>query len=167
MNTLKKDLGFFEIYCLATGTMISSGIFILPGMAFLKTGPAIFVSYFFSGILALLGLMSIVELSSAMPKAGGDYFYITRSLDPLTGTISGLISWLGLSLKTAFCCHRNCRNIIDSFRGQYISIVNYSVSLLCFSKHNRRQGLCDLSEYHRGGIGPANFSLHSGWHWKH
>ncbi|MBN1151449.1 amino acid permease [candidate division WOR-3 bacterium] len=102
MNSLKKDLGFLEIYCIATGTMISSGIFILPGLAFSKTGPAVFVSYLFSGILALLGLLSIVELSSAMPKAGGDYFYITRSLGPLTGTISGLISWLGLSMKTAF-----------------------------------------------------------------
>ncbi|MBN1619320.1 amino acid permease [candidate division WOR-3 bacterium] len=102
MKNLKKELGFYGVFSIATGTMISSGIFILPGLAFAKTGPAVFVSYFFSGILAILGVMSIAELSSAMPKAGGDYFYVTRSLGPLTGTIGGIISWIGLSLKTAF-----------------------------------------------------------------
>jgi amino acid transporter/mannitol/fructose-specific phosphotransferase system IIA component (Ntr-type) len=99
---LKKDLGFIDVFAVATGAMISSGIFILPGIAFPKVGPAIFLSYFFAGLLALTGALSIAELASAMPKAGGDYFFITRSLGPLTGTISGLLSWFSLSLKTAF-----------------------------------------------------------------
>jgi basic amino acid/polyamine antiporter, APA family len=57
---------------------------------------------FFAGMLALMGTLSIVELSTAMPKAGGDYFFITRSLGPLVGTISSFLSWTALCLKAAF-----------------------------------------------------------------
>ena len=99
---LEKGLGFFDIFSIATGAMISSGIFILPGLAFARTGPAVIVSYFLAGILALIGIFSIIELSTAMPKAGGDYYFINRSLGPFIGTISGFLSWFALSLKSAF-----------------------------------------------------------------
>ena len=99
---LKKGLNFFDVFSIATGAMISSGIFILPGLAFARTGPAVFISYFLAGILALIGIFSIIELSTAMPKAGGDYYFINRSLGPLIGTVSGFLSWFALSLKSAF-----------------------------------------------------------------
>ncbi|MBN2546652.1 MAG: hypothetical protein JXB50_12700 [Spirochaetes bacterium] len=47
--------------------MISSGIFILPGIAFSKVGPAIFISYFIAGLSGLIGIFSVIELSTAMP----------------------------------------------------------------------------------------------------
>jgi basic amino acid/polyamine antiporter, APA family len=99
---LKKGLGFFDVFSIATGAMISSGIFILPGLAFAKTGSAVFISYFLAGVLALIGIFSIIELSTAMPKAGGDYYFINRSLGPFIGTVSGFLSWFALSLKSAF-----------------------------------------------------------------
>lgn len=101
-HDLKRDLGLLDIFCLASGAMISSGIFILPGMAYGQAGPLVFVSYFLAGMLALIGTLSIVELATAMPKAGGDYFFITRSLGPLIGTISAFLSWTALCLKSAF-----------------------------------------------------------------
>lgn len=99
---MEKKISTFDIFCIASGVMISSGIFILPGIAFGKAGPAVFLSYTIAGIAALLGVLSIIELSTAMPKAGGDYFFITRSLGPLLGLIIGFFSWFSLSLKTAF-----------------------------------------------------------------
>jgi amino acid transporter len=99
---LKKELNFFNVFSIATGAMISSGIFILPGLAFARTGPAVIISYFLAGIFALIGIFSIIELSTAMPKAGGDYYFINRSLGPFIGTISGFLSWFALSLKSAF-----------------------------------------------------------------
>lgn len=102
---LKKGLTSIDVFCIATGAMISSGIFILPGLAFSLTGPSVFVSYFLAGLLALIGIMSVIELSTAMPKAGGDYFFIIRSLGPLVGTISGFLSWFALSLKSAFAIY--------------------------------------------------------------
>jgi len=102
MMKLKKELNFFDVFSIATGAMISSGIFILPGLAFARTGPAVIVSYFLAGVLALIGIFSVIELSTALPKAGGDYYFINRSLGPFLGTISGFLSWFALSLKSAF-----------------------------------------------------------------
>ena len=99
---LKRELNLLDIFCLASGAMISSGIFILPGLAYKEAGPLVFVSYFLAGILALVGTLSIIELATAMPKAGGDYFFITRSLGPMVGTVSSFLSWTALCLKSAF-----------------------------------------------------------------
>ena len=99
---LKRALKLPEIFSIATGAMISSGIFILPGLAFAMAGPSVFVSYFIAGLLAFAGVLSVSELATAMPKAGGDYFFINRSLGAPVGTISGLLSWFALSLKSAF-----------------------------------------------------------------
>ncbi|MBN1293878.1 MAG: amino acid permease [Candidatus Latescibacteria bacterium] len=99
---LEKKLNLPDVYCIATGAMISSGLFVLPGIAHAQAGPAVVFSYFLAGILALPGMLSQAELVSAMPKAGGTYFYVTRSMGPAAGTIDGLITWFSLSLKSAF-----------------------------------------------------------------
>ena len=41
-------------------------------------------------------------LATAMPKAGGDYFFISRGMGAGVGTVAGLLSWFSLSLKSAF-----------------------------------------------------------------
>jgi amino acid transporter/mannitol/fructose-specific phosphotransferase system IIA component (Ntr-type) len=99
---LKRELGLLDVFCVASGAMISSGLFILPGLAHALAGPAVVVSYFLAGLLAMAGMLSQAELVSAMPKAGGDYFYITRSMGPAMGTIEGLLTWISISLKGSF-----------------------------------------------------------------
>ncbi|MBU1062081.1 MAG: amino acid permease [Candidatus Omnitrophica bacterium] len=101
-QSLKKELSLLDIFCVATGAMISSGLFILPGLAFSKAGPAVILSYILAGVLCIPTLMSKAELITAMPKAGGDYFYIMRGFGPLLGTMGGFSSWFSLSLKGAF-----------------------------------------------------------------
>ena len=99
---LKKELTLFEIFSIAAGAMVSSGLFVLPGLAYAKTGPSVFVSYLIAGLMAVAGMVSQAELVSAMPKAGGTYFYVTRSLGPAVGAIDGLLTWFSLALKSAF-----------------------------------------------------------------
>jgi len=99
---LKKGLGLLDVFAIAAGAMISSGLFILPGLAFAKAGPAMILGYLVAGILVIPTILSKAELVTAMPKAGSDYFYITRSMGLSAGTISGLASWFSLSLKSAF-----------------------------------------------------------------
>jgi len=101
-KNLKKELNFLDVFCVATGAMISSGLFILPGLAFAKAGPAVILSYILAGLLCIPALLSMAELTTAMPKAGGDYFYIMRGFGPLLGTVAGFSTWLSLSLKGAF-----------------------------------------------------------------
>ncbi|MBU4149744.1 MAG: APC family permease, partial [Candidatus Omnitrophica bacterium] len=101
-SALKKELNLLDIFCVATGAMISSGLFILPGFAFAKAGPAVIISYILAGVFCIPTLLSMSELTTAMPKAGGDYFYIMRGFGPLLGTIAGFSTWFSLSLKGAF-----------------------------------------------------------------
>ena len=82
--------------------MISSGLFILPGIASAKVGPSLFISYIIATFMALPAMFSNAELATAMPKAGGDYFFIDRSMGPGVGTVGGLASWFSLASKTAF-----------------------------------------------------------------
>ena len=82
--------------------MFSSGFFLLPGLAYAHTGPSVFLAYVVSGILILPAMISKAELSTAMPKAGGTYFFLDRAFGPIMGTIGGFGSYIGLVLKTAF-----------------------------------------------------------------
>ena len=99
---LRRELGLLDIFCIASGAMISSGLFILPGIAYAKTGSSVVISYLIASIIIIPTLLSKAELATAMPKAGGDYFFIDRSMGPAIGTIGGLASWFALSSKTAF-----------------------------------------------------------------
>src|SRR4030042_451872 len=99
---LKQDLNLLNVFCIASGAMISSGLFILPGMAYAKAGPSVIVCYFLAGLLSLPGMLSLAEMTTAMPKAGGDCFTIIRSLGPGVGTVAGLLSWFALAMKSAF-----------------------------------------------------------------
>jgi amino acid transporter/mannitol/fructose-specific phosphotransferase system IIA component (Ntr-type) len=97
-----KDLGFFDLFCIASGAMISSGLFVLPGIVYAKIGPVSFLAYFIASLLVIPAMLSQAELATAMPRSGGTYFFIDRSMGPGFGTLAGLSSWFSLSFKSAF-----------------------------------------------------------------
>ncbi len=99
---MKRELSLFHVFCIATGAMVSSGLFILPGIAYSKAGPAIIFSYLLAGLFSIAGMLSLAEMTTAMPRAGGDCFTIIRSMGPGVGTVTGLFSWFSLSMKSAF-----------------------------------------------------------------
>lgn len=99
---LRQELNLLDVFCIASGAMISSGLFILPGLAYARAGPAVIICYLLAGLLVLPGMLSIAEMTTAMPKAGGDCFTVVRSLGPGVGTVAGLLSWFSLSMKSAF-----------------------------------------------------------------
>lgn len=102
MAQLKKQLGLIDVFAVAAGAMISSGLFVLPAIAFAKSGPAVVLSYFFASVLVLPSVLSKAELATAMPRAGGTYFFVERSLGPVWGLFGGMAGWFSLALKSAF-----------------------------------------------------------------
>lgn len=99
---LKKELGLFDVYAIAVGATISSGLFLLPGLAAAEAGPGVPLAYLLAGLLLIPGILSKAELATAMPRAGGVYYFIDRSLGPLMGTVGGFGTWFVLVLKSAF-----------------------------------------------------------------
>jgi amino acid transporter/nucleotide-binding universal stress UspA family protein len=99
---LVRELGLKEALAIGLGTMIGAGIFVLSAIAARQAGPAAMFSYVAAGLVALPIAMTVSELATGMPKAGGSYFLISRALGPLAGAVVGPGNWLGLTFATAF-----------------------------------------------------------------
>ncbi len=99
---LAKDLGLVSAMTIGIGTMIGAGIFVLPGVAAQEAGPVVVISFLVGGAIAMINALSVSELGTAMPKAGGGYYYVNRALGPMFGSIAGLGDWLGLAFASAF-----------------------------------------------------------------
>ena len=101
-SRLRKELGLFDVYALSTGAMFSSGFFLLPGLAAAQTGASASAAYLVAALVMLPPMLCVAELATAMPKAGGAYYFLDRALGPWVGTIGGLGTWVALVLKSAF-----------------------------------------------------------------
>lgn len=102
MHNLKKHLGPLDVFSIAAGAMISSGLFVLPGLTYAEIGPGSIVAYGIAAILVIPVMFAKIELSTAMPRAGGNYFFIERTFGSLAGVFAGFSDWFAVGLKSAF-----------------------------------------------------------------
>lgn len=102
MSKLLRQLTFIDIFAMASGSMISSGLFILPAIVYSKNKASVILIYILASILVLPAVLAKSELSTAMPKAGGSYFYVDRSLGSAFGFFTGLADWFSVAMKSAF-----------------------------------------------------------------
>jgi APA family basic amino acid/polyamine antiporter len=99
---LERSIGLVGGLAIGIGTMIGAGIFVFPGIAAGEAGPAAALSFAIGGVIALLVALPASELATAMPRSGGGYYFISRSLGTAAGAIVGLGLWLGLVFASAF-----------------------------------------------------------------
>ena len=99
---LERTLGLSGGLAIGIGTMIGAGIFVFPGLAAGRAGPAAAASFGIGAVVALLVALPASELATAMPKSGGGYYFISRGLGTLAGAVVGLSLWFGLVFATAF-----------------------------------------------------------------
>ena len=98
--TLERTLGLRDLTLLIIGTVIGSGIFIVPGAVLRQVqggvGLAMLV-WLTGGILSLLGALTYGELAAMNPKAGGIYIYIRDCFSPLPAFLYGWTLFLVIS----------------------------------------------------------------------
>mgnify|MGYP006284199077 CR=1 FL=1 len=99
---LERTIGLTGGLAIGVGTMIGAGIFVFPGLAAGRAGPAAAGSFAIGGVIALLVALPTSELATAMPRSGGGYYFISRALGSLAGAVVGLSLWFGLVFATAF-----------------------------------------------------------------
>jgi len=89
--SLKRDLGLWAAVALVVGTVIGSGIFIVPRDMVRNVGSPgmVFVVWVVGGLMSLSGALTYAELSAAMPGAGGEYVYLREAYGPLWSFIYG------------------------------------------------------------------------------
>ena len=91
-SELKRELGTWAAASIVVGTVIGSGIFLVPQSMVQRVGTPqmVFVVWIFGGLLSLAGALSYAELAAAMPEAGGEYVYLREAYGPMWGF---LYSW--------------------------------------------------------------------------
>ncbi|GGL47383.1 APC family permease [Halocalculus aciditolerans] len=99
---LERTIGLVGGLAIGVGTMIGAGIFVFPGIAAGQAGPAAAGSYAIGMVIALLVALPASELATAMPKSGGGYYFVSRSLGALAGTVVGVSLWLSLVFASSF-----------------------------------------------------------------
>jgi amino acid transporter len=113
---LERTLGLTPALAIGTGTMVGAGIFVFPGLAAGRAGPAAMLSFAIGAGIALLVALPTSELATAMPESGGGYYFVSRALGPLLGCMVGIGQWLGLVFASAFYLMGFGHYLSDLFR---------------------------------------------------
>jgi APA family basic amino acid/polyamine antiporter len=91
-SSLQRTLGLRDLVLLVIGSVVGSGIFLVPGLVLRQTGgylgPTMLV-WLVAGILSLLGALTYGELAAMRPKAGGLYVYVRDAFGPLPAFLLG------------------------------------------------------------------------------
>ena len=97
VGSLRRTLGFGDLVMLTLGTVIGSGIFLVPGVVLKlsegRLGLALVV-WIVGGVLSFLGALTYAELGASRPDAGGLYTYIRDAFGPLPAFLYGWTSFL-------------------------------------------------------------------------
>jgi len=89
--TLLRALGLWSAVSIVIGTVIGSGVFLVPSTMISRLGsvPMLFVVWVVAGLLSLFGALTYAELAAAMPEAGGEYVYLSAAYGPFWGFLYG------------------------------------------------------------------------------
>lgn len=93
---LARLLGVKDLVLLALGTVIGSGIFLVPAVVLRQSGGSLGVAllvWLVAGVLSVLGALTYAELAVSRPGAGGLYLYIRDAFGPLPAFLYGWASF--------------------------------------------------------------------------
>ena len=96
-NELRRSLGFTDLMLITIGTVIGSGIYLVPSGVLRQTGGhtgLAFTVWAVAGFLSLLGALTYAELGAMKPEAGGLYAYLRDAFGPLPAFLYGWASFL-------------------------------------------------------------------------
>jgi len=84
---LARDLRLSHAGAIVVGTIIGSGIFLVPAEMMQAVGSArlVYAAWVVGGILSFFGALTYAELGAMKPQAGGEYVYVRDAYGPLAG----------------------------------------------------------------------------------
>lgn len=91
LHDLPRTLTLFDATMINIGSMIGSGIFIVPAAIALHVHSTVLIVgvWLVGGIVSMCGALSIAELGAMMPRAGGQFVYLREAYGPLVGFLYG------------------------------------------------------------------------------
>ncbi len=90
-RTFIRGLGLFDSTLLVAGTIIGSGIFLVPADIARQVGSPgwLLMTWIIGGVMTVMAALSYGELAAMMPEAGGQYIYLREAHGPLIGFLYG------------------------------------------------------------------------------
>lgn len=84
---LPRALGLRHAIAIVVGTIIGSGIFLVPKEMMQAVGSAklVYLAWLVGGILSVFGALTYAELGALKPQAGGEYVYVRDGYGPMAG----------------------------------------------------------------------------------
>jgi basic amino acid/polyamine antiporter, APA family len=84
---LSRDLGVNHAAAVVVGTIIGSGIFLVPSemMQYVGSAKLVYLAWVVGGLLSFFGALTYAELGAMRPQAGGEYVYVRDGYGPLAG----------------------------------------------------------------------------------
>jgi APA family basic amino acid/polyamine antiporter len=91
MAELSRRLNFFDGATLLVGSVIGSGIFVVPSLIAQRVPePGLVIGiWIFSGLLVLCGALTLAELGAMLPQSGGLYIYMREAYGPFWAFLYG------------------------------------------------------------------------------
>jgi basic amino acid/polyamine antiporter, APA family len=88
---LQRVLGLGSAMAIVIGTVIGSGVFLVPTSMIRNLGSVkmLFAVWVLAGTLSLFGALTYAELAASMPEAGGEYVYLSAAYGPFWGFLYG------------------------------------------------------------------------------
>lgn len=95
-NKRISGIGPFAASNIVVANMIGAGIFTTSGllMSGLNNPVWLITLWIAGGIIAFCGALAYAELGAAMPRAGGEYAFLSQLYHPLAGFLSGWVSFV-------------------------------------------------------------------------
>jgi basic amino acid/polyamine antiporter, APA family len=86
-SELSRDLGVSHAAAVVVGTIIGSGIFLVPSEMMQAVGSArlVYLAWLIGGLLSFFGALTYAELGAMKPQAGGEYVYVRDAYGPMAG----------------------------------------------------------------------------------
>lgn len=98
---LGRSIGLAGGIALVVGGVIGMGIYALIAAVAAQAGSALWIAFTLAMIVSAVGVAPLIQIASALPRAGGGYLYASRLIDPLTGTQTSSWAILGGASSTA------------------------------------------------------------------
>src|SRR5690242_10814718 len=88
---LARDLKVSHAAAIVVGTIIGSGIFLVPSEMMQAVGSSglVYLAWIVGGLLSFFGALTYAELGAMKPQAGGEYVYVRDGYGPLGGFLYG------------------------------------------------------------------------------
>jgi APA family basic amino acid/polyamine antiporter len=117
---LQRRLGLFPVTNIVVANMIGAGIFTTSGLLMkdLHNPLLMMLLWLVAGIIALCGALCYGEVGAAIPRAGGEYTFLSRLFHPMLGFLSGWLSFFaGFSAPIAFSAMGSSEYLTRAFPG--------------------------------------------------